>query len=113
MKFTTLFLLVLSITFFIAFDTNRTIDKLIFPSLDKIKHLIAFFTLSFFLMESTIPLKKYIKILLLISIAIFIETFQFIIGRELSLLDLCASIFGIFLYIFISFSILKLNKNFH
>lgn len=80
------------------------IDKKIFSHSDKIKHILAFFTLSIFIDFNK---KKTIKIIILILFAMIIELLQSIVGRQASLIDFLFSCAGIFLYLFS----IKLFKN--
>jgi VanZ family protein len=96
--------------FFIAFDPTRVVDIQILPNSDKTKHIGAFFTLSYFLFESTIKIQNIYKILILGSLALIIEYVQSMIGREASINDFIASFFGVILFIFVK-TIIKKLKN--
>ena len=96
--------------FFIAFDPTRVVDTQILPNSDKSKHMGAFFTLSYFLFESTIKLQNIYRFLILVSLAFIIEYVQSMIGREASIDDFIASSFGVLLFIFVK-TIMKKLKN--
>ena len=68
------------------------------PYEDKIKHLIAFAVLSYFLYKSGKKTKNIYKFLFLIIFACAIEIVQPFVGREASVKDIIASVSGIFLY---------------
>ena len=65
------------------------------PNEDKIKHVIAFITLSFFFFKSFHNIRYIYKIVILIIFACFIEIAQIFVGREFSFADIAASISGI------------------
>ena len=96
--------------FFIAFDPTRVVDTQVLPNSDKIKHMGAFFILSYFLFESTIKLQNIYRFLILVSLAFIIEYVQSMIAREASIDDFIASSFGVILFIFVK-TIIKKFKN--
>lgn len=96
--------------FFIAFDPTRVVDGQVLPNSDKSKHIAAFFTLSYFLFESTIKLQNIYRFLILVSLAFIIEYVQSMIGREASINDFIASSFGVILFIFVK-TIIKNFRN--
>ena len=89
--------------FIVAFDPNHVIDKKILDQYDKVKHIMAFLVLSYFLFESSIRLHDFFKFLILVSLALSIEYNQGMIGREFSILDFLASSLGIVLFMVIKF----------
>ena len=105
-----IFVLLTIVIFSIAFDPVRTVDAQVLASSDKLKHIAAFFTLSYFLFESTIKLQNIYRFLILISLAFIIEYVQSMIGREASIDDFIASSFGVLLFIFVK-TIMKKLKN--
>jgi hypothetical protein len=110
-KNTIIFFFLMFSIFAIAFDSSRTVDKQILNNYDKIKHIFAFFVLSYFLFESSINISKYFKFIILLSLAFIIEYVQSMIGREASLIDFVASSSGILLFIFIKFMFKKFSEN--
>ena len=81
-----------------------------FPYEDKLKHIIAFFTLSIFFYKSFKNIKNIYKFLILITFACVIEVAQTFVGREASIADILASIAGVLLFLLIS-KVIKENKN--
>ena len=98
--------------FFIAFDSTRVVDTQVLPNSDKSKHIGAFFTLSYFLFESTIKLQNIYRFLILVSLAFIIEYVQSMIGREASINDFIASSFGVILFILMKTIIKKLKNTY-
>jgi VanZ family protein len=87
------------IFFAIAFDPDSIVDKKIFYHFDKIKHILAFFVLSYFLFTSSVKIHHIFKFIILVFICFFIEYVQEMIGRQASLEDFLASFFGIVLFV--------------
>lgn len=110
-KNTIVFFFFMIFIFAVAFDPMYTVDKKILASYDKIKHIAAFFVLSYFLFESSVQIHKIYKFVILITLALFIEYVQDMIGRESSLNDIIASISGILLFIFIKSMIKRFYNN--
>lgn len=77
-------------------DYIKTFD---FKYADKIKHILAFFVLSFFLYKSFEEIKGIYKFYSLVIFACAIEIIQSFVGREANILDFMASCFGIIIYI--------------
>jgi VanZ family protein len=94
-----LFFIILIIIFIIAFDPSHQIEKTFLPANDKIKHILAFFVISYLFIENSLKIKNKLKIFILIFIAIFIEFIQSIIGREASIFDFVSSLIGIVSFI--------------
>ncbi len=109
-KNTLVFFFLMLFLFSFAFDPTREIDKKILEDYDKIKHIGAFIMLSFFLYESSIIIPKYQKFIILCSFAFFIEHVQSMTGREASLNDFIASVFGVVLYVLFKFLFEKYKK---
>ena len=109
-KYIYLFVLLTIVIFSIAFDPVRTIDSQVLETSDKLKHIAAFFTLSYFLFESTIKFHDLFRFLILVFLAFFIEYVQSIIGREASLMDFLASTSGVLIYILLRYTYKKVFK---
>ena len=109
-KYIYIFILLIIVIFSIAFDPVRTIDSQVLASSDKSKHIAAFFTLSYFLFESTIKLHDLFRFLILVFLAFFIEYVQSIIGREASMMDFLASSSGVLIYILLRYTYKKVFK---
>lgn len=80
------------------------------PHEDKMKHVIAFMTLSFFFYKSFENIKNIYKFWILIIFACGIEVAQSFTGRESSFADILASVTGIFLCLLI-LKVVEENKN--
>ena len=102
MKFNLLFFIFLGITIIFAISPNNTLDTKLFEHSDKIKHIIAFFVLSFFFFKSFENFKNVYKFYFLVIFACAIEIVQSFVGREANILDFIASCFGILLYLLVS-----------
>jgi len=103
------FILLISISFLALYPNDFiTLDQGI-PYEDKIKHILAFFVLSFFLYKSFKEIKGIYKFFLLIIFAGTIEIVQTFISREASFADIIASISGVLLYLLVS-KALRENK---
>lgn len=96
-----LFILALGLIVYISFNSTF-INPYLFEGADKIKHIIAFLILSFFLFGSFEKIKGIYKIYSLVIFACVIEVAQSFVGRESSIVDFIASCFGIFLYLLIA-----------
>jgi VanZ family protein len=103
-KIVSIFILFIILAFTIS--PKETIDIKLFEHSDKIKHIIAFFTLSFFLYKSFENIKNKYKFYSLVIFACVIEIIQSFVGREASIADFMASCFGVLLYLLI----LKVRK---
>ncbi len=109
-KNTLIFFFLMLFLFSFAFDPARVIDKEVLENHDKTKHIGAFMMLSFFLYESSIIIPKYQKFIILCAFAFFIEHVQSMTGREASLNDFIASVFGVVLYVLFKFLFEKYKK---
>ena len=78
---------------------------------DKIKHIMAFFTLSLLFYLSFKELENRVKFFILIGFAIFLELAQTLVGREASIADVIASSLGVLFYLLVKKVILE-NKRF-
>lgn len=103
--FVTFFILILALS-----SENFIYIENLFPHMDKVKHIIAFFTLSFFFFKSFNNLNNKYKLSVLIIFACVLEVLQSFVGREASILDVLASFIGIFIYL--CFSKIKNKINF-
>jgi VanZ family protein len=110
-KNTLIFFFLMLFIFAFAFDPGREIDKKVLENHDKFKHIGAFVLLSYFLYESSIIIPNYYKFIILSAFAFFIEYVQSMTGREASLNDFIASIFGITLFVFSNFLFRKFKNN--
>lgn len=99
------------IFFAIAFDPNYIVDKKVFYHFDKIKHISAFFVLSYFLFASSIKIHYFFKFTILVFIGFFIEYVQQMIGRQASIGDFLASFSGIVLFVIVKIIIKRFTKN--
>lgn len=97
--------------FTIAFDPSSIVDKKIFYHFDKIKHILAFFVLSYFLFGSSIKIHYFFKFTILVFISFFIEYVQQRIGRQASISDFLASFSGIILFVIVKIMFKKFAKN--
>ncbi len=77
---------------------------------DKIKHIMAFFTLSYFFYSGFKDFENNFKFFTLVVIALVIEVLQGYVGREPSVVDFIASIVGILTYLLIKKVILENKK---
>ena len=77
---------------------------------DKLKHIIAFFTLSFFFFKSFENISDKYKFFILSFFAIVLEIIQSFVGREASFADFIASFFGVVLYLLLS-NVIKENTS--
>ena len=104
------FILLLICIFIIALDPSRSIDKMFLETHDKIKHIFAFFIVSFFFIEnSDIKLNIYIKTILLFLFALSLEIVQKIIGRSsVDFYDFLASSLGILVFLLLRHILKKL-----
>lgn len=109
-KYIYIFVLLTIVIFSIAFDPVRTVDSQVLETSDKLKHIAAFFTLSYFLFESTIKLHDLYRFSILVFLAFFIEYVQSIIGREASMMDFLASTSGVLIYILLRYTYKKVFK---
>ncbi len=110
MKFLTLFI-VISILFLALSPENLGFTLVDFKNSDKLKHVFAFFVLSYFLYKTFYRLTRNQKFLLLVFFAFLIEFLQIFSNRESSLMDFLASVFGICLYLVVD-KVLKRRDSF-
>lgn len=95
------FFILLFIVIYFSVETNIKINTYPFEHSDKLKHIIAFFTLSFFFFKSFKDINNKFKFSILALFAVLIEGIQSFIGREASFNDALASLLGIVLYLLI------------
>ncbi|MAC85221.1 MAG: hypothetical protein CL624_13910 [Arcobacter sp.] len=96
------FIILISIAFLAFYPKDFiSLDQGI-PYEDKLKHIIAFFVLSFFFYKSFENFKNVYKFYFLVIFACAIEIVQSFVGREANILDFIASCFGILLYLLVS-----------
>ena len=103
------FFLFLFITIIFSFFSDFGIKTYYFEGMDKIKHILAFFVLSFFLYKSFEEIKGLYKFYSLVIFGCAIEIMQSFVGREANMIDFLASCFGVLLYLLIS-QVRKENK---
>ena len=99
---------ILSIILLIAFIPKEIYEQTrYFENDDKIKHFFAFFVLSFLYFKKSFTLNIRFKVIILISLAFFIEVFQSFLNREFSIFDFFASIIGVFSFLVLKYVIKK------
>jgi len=108
-RHTFVFFIVMFVILTIALDPSRTIDTKVLAKHDKLKHIAAFFTLSYFFFESSIRLKNSVKFFILFFFMCTIEYLQQVIGRgPISFGDIIAGISGVLLYLLFKYTIKNL-----
>lgn len=110
-KNTILFFCFLFLICFFAFKKESIETTSLFENEDKVKHVLAFFILSYFLFCKSINIKLSIKIFILILIAFLIEYSQSFFYRESSFFDFLASCIGIILYVVGDIILKKFRSN--
>ena len=100
MKYFFFFFLFITIVF--SFFSDFGIKTYYFEGMDKIKHIVAFFTISFFFYKSFYNIRDIHKFFILVTFAGIIELVQSFVGREASFLDFIASCLGVILYLLLS-----------
>lgn len=98
-KISSIFVLFIILIF--ALSPKETIDIKLFEHSDKLKHIVAFLTLSFFFYQSFKKIKNIYKFLILALFTILLEVVQSFVGREASIIDAFSSLIGILLYLLI------------
>ena len=99
------------VIFVFSFIPNLGINTYPFENADKLKHIIAFFTLSLLFYSSFKELEPKTKFYILVLFAFILEVVQSYVGREASFFDFLASFVGIILFLLIKKVILE-NKKF-
>lgn len=100
--FISFFILIVYISF-----NNTILNPYLFEGADKVKHLLAFFVLSFFFHISFMKINY--KFYILTFFAITLELIQSFTYREASFLDFISSFMGILLF----YTLLSLYKKVH
>ena len=95
---TIIFVLFLGLIIYISFN-NTFLNPYLFEGADKIKHLLAFFVLSFLFFYSFKSINTFYKIAVLIFFAVGIEILQSFTKRESSVEDFLFSVFGVVLFL--------------
>lgn len=85
------------------------LDKKLFLYSDKIKHIIAFFVLSYFIFINLNKIKKIYTSILLILFAGFIEILQIYANRQADIIDFMFSVIGVLIFLILN-SIYTHNK---
>lgn len=106
-----LFLLALVSISFFAFDPQRLVDNMVLPQYDYIKHIFAFFILSYFFIHGFEQIRLNVKVAILLCLIVLIEIIQIPVGRDGSIKDILSGVLGIVLY-FIFKIIVNYKKDF-
>ena len=106
MKF--IFIVFFGLIIYISFN-NTVLNPYLFEGADKLKHLIAFFVLSFLVRFSFKDFDY--KYFILILFAFLIELGQFFTQRESSFYDFLSSVLGIVIFLILQKVLILYNKS--